>query len=311
MADALPLEDLQLPHLETFAKAAELSSFTAAAKALRLTQSAVSQRVQTLEAALGKSLFQRRGGRVLVTGAGQKLYDYSQRILDLHRQARREVTGQTTPLAAELLIAASSIPGEHLLPALLSVFHEMEPHIRVRAAVGDSMAVIAQVERGDVSLGLVGRKTDHPHLVFRHLTRDKLVLVVPRTHALCRRKTVTLEQLLAYPMVMREKGSGSRHGFEQALERAGRAVADLKISLELGSNEAIKEAVRRGAGAAVLSIYAVQEELKAKRLRAVEISDLPYERDLFIVHDQRRVMPLPARLFLDFLANHPVAQITS
>ena len=89
----MDLPDEQLPHLETFSKAAELSSFTGAAKALGLTQAAVSQRVQALEKSLGKRLFQRRGGRVLLTEAGKTLYDYAQRILDLHREARREVTG--------------------------------------------------------------------------------------------------------------------------------------------------------------------------------------------------------------------------
>src|SRR6516165_5282363 len=84
--------DIQLPHLQTFAKAAELGSFTRAATELALTQAAVSQRIQTLEKALRKSLFQRRGGRVLLTDEGHTLYAYSQRILDLHRQARREIT---------------------------------------------------------------------------------------------------------------------------------------------------------------------------------------------------------------------------
>ncbi|HEV3262912.1 MAG TPA: LysR family transcriptional regulator, partial [Gemmataceae bacterium] len=100
--DAEKPDNAQLPHLETFSKAAELSSFTGAAKALRLSQAAVSQRVQALEKTLGKPPFQRKGGRVLLTGAGQKLYDYAQRILDLHREARREITGQEIPVAAEL-----------------------------------------------------------------------------------------------------------------------------------------------------------------------------------------------------------------
>src|SRR5437867_13326997 len=85
---------VELPYLATFSKAAELSSFTGAAKALCLTQASVSQRVQALEKALGTPLFQRQGGRVLLTGAGQKLYGYAQRILDLHRAARREMTVQ-------------------------------------------------------------------------------------------------------------------------------------------------------------------------------------------------------------------------
>src|SRR6516162_7772158 len=97
VADTAEPKYTQLPHLETFSKAAELSSFTGAAKGLRLTQASVSQRVQTLEKILGSSLFNRRGGRVLLTEAGQKLYGYAQRILDLHREARREVTGREIP----------------------------------------------------------------------------------------------------------------------------------------------------------------------------------------------------------------------
>jgi DNA-binding transcriptional LysR family regulator len=158
--EAVEFEDVQLPHLATFSKAAELSSFTEAAKVLSLTQAAVSQRIQALEKALDRSLFQRRGGRVLLTEAGQKLYAYAQRILDLHREARHEITGRDTPLVGELRIAASSIPGEHLLPALLSIFGRQYPHVRVRASISDSMAVVGQVERGEVSLGLVGRKED-------------------------------------------------------------------------------------------------------------------------------------------------------
>lgn len=177
-------EDVQLPHLGTFSKAAELSSFTGAAKALGLTQAAVSQRIQALEKALNKSLFDRRTGRVLLTKAGQKLYTYAQRILDLHREARREITGHEPPVAGELLIAASSIPGEHLLPSLLSVFGQRHPHIQVRATVSDSMAVIGQVERGEVSLGLVGRKSEKPHLEYRFLASDRMVLIVPPGHSL-------------------------------------------------------------------------------------------------------------------------------
>lgn len=159
-------ETVQLPYLETFSKAAELSSFTGAAKALRLTQAAVSQRVQALERMLNKPLFKRQAGRVLLTEAGQKLYQIAQQILDLHRHARSEIAGKETPATGELLLAASSIPGEHFLPALLSVFGQKHPHVKVRATVTDSLAVIAQVEKGEVSLGLVGRKVHKPHLEF-------------------------------------------------------------------------------------------------------------------------------------------------
>jgi DNA-binding transcriptional LysR family regulator len=295
------MDDLVLPHLETFAKAAELSSFTGTARALHLTQAAVSQRVHTLEKSLGTSLFSRQGGRVLLTEAGRKLYDFAQRILDLHRQARREVAGHETPVQGDLLLAASSVPGEHLLPSLLSGFGRKHPHVHIRATVSDSMDVMAQVERGDVSLGLVGRKADSPHLEFRYLTSDRIVMVAPRGHPLARRKKVPVQQLADFPLILREAGSGLRHGFEKALERSGRSLADLDVALELGSNEAIKEAVLRGLGIAVLSTFAVQKEIKAGQLRALEVSGLDCRRDLFIVLDVRRVLPPTARMFLYFL----------
>jgi DNA-binding transcriptional LysR family regulator len=308
--DAAGPEEVQLPYLATFSKAAELSSFTGAAKALRLTQASVSQRVQALERTLGTPLFQRQGGRVLLTEAGRKLYEHAQRILDLHRQARRDISGHEATVSGELALAASSVPGEHLLPALLSLFGQTHPHIQVRAAISDSMGALAQVERGEVSLGLVGRKTNNPHLEFRYLANDHMVLVVPPGHALSRRKKIAVTQLPRHPMVLREVGSGLRHSFEKSLDKAGLSLADLRIALELGSNEAIKEAVRRGVGVALLSTYAVQKELRAGQLHGVEVSGLQCDRDMYIVQDRRRVLSLPARLFLLFLETHPIVADT-
>src|SRR5262249_38263948 len=160
-------------------KAAELLSFTGAARALDLTQAAVSQRVQALEGALGVALFRRQGGRVLLTEAGRRLYAYAEQIFALHREARAELTGRKEPLAGELTLAASSIPGEHLLPGLLTAFRQRHPHVRVRATVADSQAVLDQVEHGGAHLGLVGRRPDGPHLEARSFACDRLALVVP------------------------------------------------------------------------------------------------------------------------------------
>jgi DNA-binding transcriptional LysR family regulator len=117
---------------------------------------------------------------------------------------------------------------------------------------------------------------------------------------------VTVNQLAAHPLVLREAGSGLRHCFEQSLDRAGRSLNDLRVALELGSNEAIKEAVLRGVGVAVLSVLAVQKEIKAGTLHALEVKDIHCDRDMFVVLDQRRVPPLTARLFLNFLEANPI-----
>jgi DNA-binding transcriptional LysR family regulator len=296
----------ELPHLRTFSKAAELCSFTAAAKALALTQAAVSQRIQGLEKTLGVPLFQRRGGRVLLTEAGQRLHDFAERIHALHQLARQEIAGQRQVLSGDLSLAASTIPGEHLLPALLSIFHRRFPAIQVKADISDSAKVMDQVEQGRVSLGLVGRKADSAHLEFRHFATDRMMLVVPPHHAWSKRKRVTFEQLCKQSLVLREAGSGIRHCFEKELARHNLSLRDLKIALELGSNEAVKEAVIQGLGVAVLSSYAVAKELKTGQLVALAVTDLHCDREMFVVWDRRRVLSAPAQTFRFFLETNPI-----
>jgi DNA-binding transcriptional LysR family regulator len=297
-----------LPYLDTFARAAESGCFTTAARALGLTQAAVSQRVGALERALGVPLFRRQGGRVLLTDAGRRLHGYAQRILTLHDAARQEVTGRKAPVAGELTLAASSVPGEHLLPAALPAFRRKHPHVKVRVTVTDSQEVLEEVSRGKAHLGLVGGKADRPHLEFRPFACDRMALVVPAGHALARRKRVSLAELLRQPLILREPGSGSRWCLERALTQAGRSAADLQVVLEMGSNEAIKEAVLRGLGLAVLSTHVVEKELRSGRLHGLRVTGLPLERDMYLVWDRRRALPIPARLFLDFLAPCPHAE---
>ncbi len=294
-----------LPHLETFVKAAELSSFTSAARALGLTQAAVSQRIQGLEKSLKSSLFHRQSGHVLLTDAGHCLYGYALRIIALHREAIGEITGLVKPLTGELLLAASSVPGEHLLPDLLAKFQEKHSHVQVRASITDSREVLGLVEQGHVHLGMVGGRSDSPNLEFRVFGSDELALIVSAKHALAGKKRITLKQLASEPLIVRESGSASRSCFEQELAKTGQSLHDLRIALELGSNEAIKEAVQRGMGVAVLSTRAVQKEITAGTLHTIEIAGLNLTRDMLVVWDRRRVLPIPARLFLDILDAPP------
>lgn len=301
MGSQKSLSESQLPHLETFSKAAELCSFTAAGKVLGLTQAAVSQRIHVLERMLGKGLFERKGTRILLTEAGQQLYEYAQRILALHHEAFEAITDRKTLITGELLLAASSIPGEHLLPDLLSAFRKQYPRIRVRAAVLDSLAVSSEVEHGNVHLGLVGRKVGSPNLEFRPFASDELVLIVPAKNPWTQRRRVSFDQFAREPLVMREPGSGSRWCFEQAISASGKSLADVDIILELGSNEAIKEAVIKGLGVAILSSMAVKKELASGQLRSLKVIGLSLERTMSVVWDARRVLPAPARIFLQFL----------
>jgi DNA-binding transcriptional LysR family regulator len=235
---------------------------------------------------------------VTLTEAGRTLYGFALRLFELHRAARESVTGTHEPVTGTLTLAASSVPGEHLLPGLLSDFGRRYPHVQVRATVGDSAAVLRQVEHGDAHLGLVGVRRDNPHLEFKSFACDRLVVVVPASHPWRRRKRLPFAQLAGQPLILREPGSGSRYCLEQALTLAGKSLRDLHVVLELGSNEAIKEAVLRGIGAAILSTHVVKKEVESDALHTLEIADLPLRRDIFVVRDTRRVLPPTARLFL-------------
>jgi LysR family transcriptional regulator, low CO2-responsive transcriptional regulator len=144
-----------LPNLETFLEAAERDTFTAAARDLGLTQAAVSQRIQQLEVALGAPLLRREGGRVSLTDAGRRLHEYARRIDDLTAEAWAAVTGRRAEPAGELVLAASSVPGQHLLPPTLAVFRRRHPRVRVRVSVSDTADVLRHVECGEAHLGLV------------------------------------------------------------------------------------------------------------------------------------------------------------
>lgn len=297
-----PGDSIELPYLETFIQAAERSSFTKAGQALHLSQAAVSQRMGALEKALGVSLFRREGGRVILTDAGRQLHGYAERILALHSEARQEIAGQKAPVVGELILAASSIPGEHLLPSLLAKLSQSFPQVRVRAAVSDTQTVLDQVQQGRAHLGLVGGKPENSELEFRPFATDELVLIVPPGHEWSKSKQVRLEQLASAPLIVREAGSGSRWRLERALAQAGLTLRDLRVTLELGSNEAIKEAVIQGLGAAFLSDHAIRQEIEGKRLHAVRVSGLELGREMFVVWDPKRALPIPARLFLDLSA---------
>jgi DNA-binding transcriptional LysR family regulator len=297
---------VQLPHLATFAMVAERGGFTAAAADLGITQAAVSQRIAVLESELHVSLFHRRAGRISLTEAGQRLYPYARQILDLHGQARTDIGGFRPTVAGHLPLAASSVPGECFLPALLSAFHEIYPGVHVRATVGDSGSVTQDVEKGRATLGLVGQKIEKPDLEFRPIGSDSLVLVVGSGHGWAARKRIPLKALTGEPLIIRELGSGSRCALEKGLERGGASLAGLNIALELGSNAAIKDAVKRGIGVAFLSRLAVRRELDADELRSVTVSGLSLDRHFYLVHHRRRPLSPAASVFRHFLESHPI-----
>ena len=172
----------------------------------------------------------------------------------------------------------------------------------------DSGSVIKDVEKGRASIGLIGQKAEKPALETRPIGRDSLVLLVPSGHPWATRRSVSLDALAGEPLIVRESGSGSRCALEKSLERAGRSLAELNVSLELGSNVAIKDAVKRGLGVAFLSRFCVQRELDSKELRAVAVRGLCLTRHFYLVYHRHRPLSQAASVFLHFIESHPISQ---
>jgi DNA-binding transcriptional LysR family regulator len=295
----------ELPHLGTFALAAELGSFTAAASELGVTQAAVSQRIAALERQLKISLFRRRAGKTSLTDPGERLYDYARRILRLHEEAREALSGWHPPLSGELVLTASSVPGESLLPGLLLAFRGRHPLVHVRATVGDSRSALRDMERGEAMLALLGNRVAAADLECRPLGTDSLVLVVPPGHRWAGR-TIRPSVLEEGPLILREPGSGSRSAVVASLERAGITRSCLDLAIVLGSNAAIKDAVRRGLGVAFLSRLTVQKELDSHELETAEVEGLDVTREFCLVYNHRRPLPPAARAFLHFVESQSI-----
>jgi DNA-binding transcriptional LysR family regulator len=296
----------ELQHLGTFVTAAELGSFTATAAELGLTQAAISQRIAALERQLAVSLFDRHAGRIGLTEAGARLYEFARQIIDLHDQAREAVGGLRVPVSGELLLATSSVPGECFLPRLLAGFHSKFPRVHVRATIGDTHAALRDLESGRAALALVGAKSDDAVLEFRHIGSDGVVLVVPTHHRWVGRR-VSPTALRDEPLILREPGSGTRCAVLKRLEQSRIPFCDLTVALELGSNGAIKDAVIRQLGVAFLSQAAVRKEVESGELAIVDLDGVELQRDFYLAFDRRRPLPPPARAFLRHLETNPLA----
>ena len=292
---------MDLRRLEIFAKVAELGSFSRAAEALFLTQPTVSEHIRALEVELGVQLLDRLGRGATPTRAGQLFLGYSQRILALAREARQAIDQFQGRMSGELVVAGSTIPGEYLLPTVIGRFKTKYPDISVTLLIGDTRQASDWVEDGRAEVAIVGGKPASRALDSRELLRDDLVVVVASGHPWSERESITLAELRTEPMVVRERGSGTREALERALDAVGLDFGAFRIAGEMGSTQAIKQGVRSGIGVSLLSRRAVEEECRAGLVHCVKVRDLKVDRSFhLVVHRDRSRSPL-ALAFLEFL----------
>ena len=272
--------------LKVFHTVARLLNFTKAADALHMTQPAVTFQIRQLEEHFNTRLFDRTHNRVSLTEAGQRVYSYADRIFELYDEMENTIREMTGDVSGVVTLGASTTIAEYMLPFLLGDFKAQNPDVNIRLKVSNTEGIVSMVENNVIDLGIVEASVNNKNLQVDVCRMDQLVAIVPPTHPLASLAAITPQQLLPYPFICREEGSGTREVINEFLHEH-MAGEDLKICLELGSPEAIKGAVEAGMGVSIMSHSTVAKELKLGSLAAVPL-DPALERPFSFVHQRHK-----------------------
>jgi len=295
-------EELDLRKLEVFFWVAELKSFSQAAAHLSLRQPTVSVHIQELERALGAKVFNRIRGAVTLTALGQLLLGRARSVVALKRETVAAIEQFQGVLKGDLIVGGSNIPGEYVLPQKLGAFINKHPEVKPVLRIGDSAGIVDDVLNGKVELGFVGFKSDDTRLTFQRMWREEMVLAVPKAHPWRKRKAIELKDLRSQPFVSRERGSGTLESLRKLLKKRRQFPEKLlRVTMELGSTEAVKEALIAGLGVSILSRTSIRRELESGLLIEVPIRQLRMERDFYEVFHNRRPLSAVAQAFRGFL----------
>jgi DNA-binding transcriptional LysR family regulator len=300
---------MNLRLLEIFCRVYKERSFSRAATELGLTQPTVSVHIKDLEDSLGTPVFNRLGREIEPTEAGRYLYEHARSLVTLKRNLTDKMTAFLNRVEGLLVVGASSVPGEFLLPGIMTAFHAEHPGVRVRLRISDTAETIEDLRHGDIEVGVVGAAQQDEDLLFESFASDELVLITPGGAAWRGRSEISLRELQELPLVLREPGSDTRNTLERALARARMQMDQLKVAAELGSTGAIKEAVKHGQCVSFVSRLTVGAELESGSLRIARIPELgSIERTYHVVFSRRRVLSPISRAFLDYVRQKAAAR---
>jgi len=298
---------MDLWRLHIFCKVVELRSFSRAASSVYLSQPTVSSHIKDLEDHFECKLIDRLGREVAPTKAGELLYEYAAKMIALKENAERALAEFQGLVRGHLTIGGSTIPGGYILPPLLGKFKQAYPQVTVTLIESDTAGIIQDTIEGRVELGIVGAKAQEIQLVQEKVMDDEMCLIVPKGHKWAAAGHVRLEELIKEPFIMREPGSGTRKSIEQVLDKSGHWSGQLNVVAEMGSTEAVRQAIKAGVGVSILSECAVGDELATGTLKKVGINGIRFQRAFYlIVHKHRTQSPL-CHAFVTFLKGQRIA----
>lgn len=291
---------MDIRQIRLFCRIVDRRSFSLAAEELQITQPAASQQVQGLERELHTILLDRSRRTVTPTDSGYVFYRYGREILDLHERARTEILDLSELVAGSLVVGASTGPGEHVLPAMLTRFKSEYPGVSISLHVDDTHAVVERVLAREFEIGAVGAVPSRPELTAEPLARDEIVLVCGSTHPWATRSSVTLGEVACEPQIVQQRGAGIRSVVEAHLRSHGLRPEKLNVVMEMGLMESAKQAAIAGGGVTFVSRWAIGPEVEYGSLVVVPIEGVRILRDFSTVRSKTRVLSRAAEALLAF-----------
>lgn len=270
-------------------------SFTQAGNELLLSQPAVSIQIQRLEEQYQTKLFDRVGKKVILTEAGKTLSGYAASILDLSNQADSALQDLQGLKTGSLDIGAGLTLGAYYVPEIIKRFSKKHPQISIRMHLANSFQVTENILSFKEELGFVARVHHQERLTVFPFFREKLVLVTSCNHPIAGQKDLSIHDIEGERFILRERGSATREVTEETLQKF---QVPITVVMELGSNEAIKAAVKSGLGISIMSSRVVLKEVKMKTLVTYTFSDTKMERDLHIVYHKDKYLSSSVRAFI-------------
>jgi DNA-binding transcriptional LysR family regulator len=284
--------------LVAFRAVAEQLSFRKAAEELYLTQPAVSLQIKALEEDVGVQLFDRTGSHITLTAAGKVLLDYCEQVKTLLAQTEHAIAALSGEHSGELALGASTTIAQYVLPRLLGEFCREHPRVHPTLVSGNTEHIVEAVEKQKIALGFIESPTRSRDVKTEPFLEDELVLIASTAHEWAERSSVSCSEIASIPLLMRERGSGTRHVIELALERQGVKRNSMHIVMELDSTEAIKSAVEAGLGVGFVSRWAIAKDLRlGNTFKIVEVEGLSIKREFLVAHASG---PEPQGLAIEF-----------
>lgn len=285
---------ITLRQLESFAAVARLGSFSRAAEALHLTQPAVSIQVRQLAETVGMPLFDQAGRTLRLTAAGEELLATTRSLDDVWNRFESAIDALRGLKRGKLRVALVTT-AKYFLPRMLGAFCKRYPDISIELEIANRDRVVERLRNNEDDLYVMSYPPDDLDIVVHPFLDNEMVVLAPRGHWAAGRR-VSLAELGEEPFLLREPGSGSRRAIDDFARQAG---VRLRVRLALGSNEALLELAGTGMGLAVISRHALGERLDGEGLVILDVEGFPLHRPWNLVHLRQKLLPVPARAFLD------------